>query len=134
MLVRGAREPMIAALRTRLWHVTKWVTVAVVSAFIGSYVTAWMSQGAEEEATARWAVTSMLERCPVKDYSELVERKDAFLSVLRRVNNQRQGTPMWREDCTIGIHYSIEVQEMIQFLQRHGVGATTWDPRGSKGK
>ena len=126
----GTRELMITAVRTRLWYVVNFVIVSVLSAAIGSYITGWMSEGAEEEATARWATTSMLERCPVKDYSELVERRDAFLSALRRAKNERQGTPMWREDCTIGLHRSIEVQEIIQFLQRHGVGATSWWPKG----
>lgn len=109
---------MMPLVRRASVHAGRWVAVSLLSALIGAmvgyYFNGWMTRGEHEDTTARWAVASMLQRCPVKDSTELEARKDTYLAALRRAKKDGRGVPVWREDCTIGAHYTVPLGDTLR--------------------
>lgn len=98
--------------------ISRWlVSLALssaVSGVIGYYVGQYLNRSTEEEKDARYAVAAMLLRCPVKDSRDLDARVSAYLTALRRAKADGRGGPEWREDCSIGVNWSITISERIK--------------------
>lgn len=67
----------------------------------------------KDETIARYVVAAMLPRHPVKDSYELRQRVDQYLVALRRTKADHRGTPVYRENGSIGVDWSISVGENI---------------------
>lgn len=87
---------------------------SLVSGAIGFYVGKYLGRSSEEEKIAQYAVVAMLPGCPVKDSKELETRVATYLSALKRARADGRGAPVWREDCTIGVEWSITIPERIR--------------------
>jgi len=63
----------------------------------------------KEETIASYVVAAMLPQHPVKDSYELRQRVDQYLVALRRTKADHRGTPVYRENGSIGVDWSINV-------------------------
>jgi len=65
----------------------------------------------QDQEIARYVVAAMLPQHPVKDSYELQHRVDEYLAALRKTKTDHRGTPVYRENGTIGIDWSINIKE-----------------------
>jgi ATPase subunit of ABC transporter with duplicated ATPase domains len=66
-----------------------------------------------DETIARYIVFAMLPQHPVKDSKELQQRVDQYLVALRRTKADHRGTPVYRENGSIGVDWSINLNETL---------------------
>lgn len=107
---------------TRQWQIGaigRWLKTQLPGAALGALVSfvilypleSYFDRPREEENIARWAAASMYQRCPARDSREAEVRINTYLDALRRAKKDGWGVPIVRDDCSIGVHWSIEVKE-----------------------
>ena len=69
------------------------------------------AQAVKHQEIARYVVAAMLPQHPVKDSYELQQRIEQYLTALRRTKADHRGTPVYRENGTIGVDWSINIKE-----------------------
>jgi hypothetical protein len=99
-----------------------WILNLVLSALIGALlswaVTAYYYYKSEDENIARYSVAAMFHRCPVKDSRQYEARIGAYLDALARTKKDGRGVPVWREDCSIAVDWSLVVADTLSWKDR----------------
>lgn len=67
------------------------------------------STAREEEAIARYVVAAMLLRHPPRDSQDVDRRVQTYLEALRRTKADKRGVPVYREDGSIGVEWSLSL-------------------------
>jgi len=96
---------------TGLWGQIVMLVVGVVLGWVGNWYFYWLGQ---DETIARYVVASMSHRCPPKDSKEIDARIQSYLDALKRSKADGRGGPVWRDDCTIGVDWQLNLSDTIQ--------------------
>lgn len=67
----------------------------------------------EEENIARYVVLSMALRYPLKDSRDLDSRVKSYLDALRKTKADKRGVPVYRDDGSIGVDWSLSFEESV---------------------
>ena len=92
--------------------------ISCIVGLTGGGITTWLVarwyyiKGKDEE-TARYVVLAMLRQHPVEDSRELQERIDQYLDALKRTKKDKRGVPIYREDGSIGVDWSLDFREKM---------------------
>ncbi len=73
----------------------------------------------EDETIARYVVLAMSPRYPIKDSRELDRRVESYLDALRRSKADGRGVPVYRDDGSIGIDWSLKLNDSLQLNESH---------------
>lgn len=65
----------------------------------------------EEEITAQLVVHAFSPLCPIKDSREFNSRVKKYLDALRKAKADGRGAPAYRSDCSIGVDWSLTLNE-----------------------
>lgn len=98
-----------ASLINFLW----WLFGALVGAVISHWVGSYLDRSKEDDILSRYYVSSMPPQCRPKTSMELDEQVKKFKDATKRAKADGRGIAVWRDDCSIGVHYSIELNERI---------------------
>jgi len=90
-----------------------WFIAAVCGAIISNVVTNYLNRSREETSIAQYYVAMLPPQCKPKTSQELDNKVNRFKEALKKAKSDRRGMPVWREDCSIGTHYSLTLQEQI---------------------
>jgi hypothetical protein len=66
-----------------------------------------------EEETAKYMVEATSHTHPPKDSREVRQRIDQFLDALRRTKRDKRGTAIIRQDGSIGVDWSVSIDERL---------------------
>lgn len=73
----------------------------------------------EDETIARYFVLGMSQRYPFKDSRELESRIKSYLEALRRAKADGRGVPVYREDGSIGVDWSLKLSDSLKLNDSH---------------
>jgi hypothetical protein len=101
------------------------VVLTVVGILVGSalslgigvyfYLRALHDTAAQEDINrARHVVAAMATLHPIRNSQDFEERVAAYLDALRRGRADGRGVPVYREDGSIGVLFSIEIAEYLK--------------------
>jgi ABC-type antimicrobial peptide transport system permease subunit len=85
----------------------------IVGGLISWLVSRYYYKKQADAETAKYAVMAMLHNHPVKDSKELQQRIDKYRDALMRTKKDKRGIPVWRDDGTIGVDWSLSITDNI---------------------
>jgi hypothetical protein len=88
-----------------------WLSGVVVGALITHFIEGYLNRSKEEADLAQYYVASMPSQCRPRTSLELDDQVKRFIAATRRARAHGDGIPVWREDCSIGAHFSITLKE-----------------------
>jgi hypothetical protein len=99
------------------WRDLAFLLLGALLSWLGNYYYYSKAQRRAEankdQEIARYVVAAMLPQHPVKDSYELKQRIGQYLNALRRTRTDSRGTPVYREDGSIGVDWSINLDEKL---------------------
>jgi len=95
-----------------------WFIGAIFGAIISNIVTNYLNRSKEETSLAQYYVAMMPPQCKPKTSKELDDKIKRFKEALKKAKSDRRGIPVWRDDCSIGIDYSLTLKDQINLKDR----------------
>jgi hypothetical protein len=106
-------KSVVHNLGPRLSKFSWWIVGVVVGAIITHQVDEFLNQAKDDTEMARYYVASMPTHCKPSNSLELDNRIKRFVEATRRARASGEGIPVWREDCSIGAHFSRSFKETL---------------------
>lgn len=107
-------KPILQKLRPHCSKLSWWVIGVVFGAVITHRVDSYLDQSKDDAELARYYVASMPPYCKPSTSLELDDQIKRFVEATRRARAAGKGIPVWREDCSIGAHFSIQLKDEIK--------------------
>jgi hypothetical protein len=92
-----------------------WLVGVIVGAVLTHQIEGFLNREKDESDLAKYYVASMPLHCKPKTSVELDAQIKQFIEATRRSKANGNGIPIWREDCSIGAQYSMNLQERLDF-------------------
>ena len=107
-------KSILQALRPRFSKFSWWVIGIVVGAIITHRVDNFLDQAKDDSELARYYVASMPPHCKPSSSLEFDDQIKRFVEATRRARAAGDGIPVWRNDCSIGAHFSVNLDDEIR--------------------
>lgn len=99
-------KPVAQKVWPRVSKFSWWMIGVVFGAIITHQVDKFLDQAKDDTEMARYYVASMPSHCKPSTSIELDDRIKRFVEATKRARATGGGIPVWREDCSIGAHFS----------------------------